>query len=119
MGTFARGGIGEGIGERPPSEISVLDESPPGELAVFPFHPKKELILLPGVLGCPMDSDRRLSISICRGGRFMGGCKAILETRRPVEGGEVRIGIKGSLTRRLWREEGVPFVNWCSYISSK
>jgi hypothetical protein len=115
MGTFARGGIGEGMGERPPSEISVLDESPPGELAVFPFHPKKELILLPGVLGCrgsgPMDNDRRLSISICRGGRLMGGCKAILETRRLVGGGEARTGIKGSLTRRLWREEGVPFVN--------
>lgn len=57
--------MGDGMDDRPPSEISVLDDSPPGEVAVavFPFQPKKELILFPGVLGCrgsawPMDMDR-------------------------------------------------------------
>jgi hypothetical protein len=43
------------MGERPKSEISVLEDSPPGEVAVcpaFPFQPKKELILFPGVFGC-------------------------------------------------------------------
>lgn len=43
------GGMGDGNGERPPSEISVLEDSAPGEVA--PFQPKKELILFPGVLG--------------------------------------------------------------------
>lgn len=51
IGTLAKGGIGDdGIGDRPPSEISVLEESAPGDVAAF--QPKKELILLPGVLGC-------------------------------------------------------------------
>jgi hypothetical protein len=87
MGTLARGGMGEGIGDRPPSEISVLEDSAPGDVAVLAFQPKKELILFPGVLGClgsawPMDMDRG-STSICKGGgRFMGGCKAILVARR-------------------------------------
>lgn len=106
--------------ERPPSEISVLDDSPPGEEAEFPFQPKKELILFPGVFGwrgsTPMGMDRSFKSIYKGGGRLVGGCKAILEARRwvPVGGGEVRTGIKGSLTRRLCSEEGVPFVNWCA-----
>jgi hypothetical protein len=66
MGTLAKGGMGEYNEDRPPSDISVLDDSPPGDVAVgafvLPFQPKKELIFLPGVLGCrgsacPMDID--------------------------------------------------------------
>ena len=121
---MANGGIGDGIDDRPPSEISVLDDSPPGDVVVLPFQPKKELILFPGVLGWRgselTDMDRP-SISICRGGgRLMDGCKAILVARlcaRGLGGGEFKMGMKGSLSRRLCKE--VPFVNWFSYSSSK
>lgn len=122
-GTFANGGIGEGIADRPESEISVLDDSPPGDVVVLlfaAFQPKKELILLPGVLGClgspePIDIDiERGSTSICSGGGlFIGACTAMLVARRDdrfVGGGDLRTGINGSLSRRLCR--GVPFMNW-------
>lgn len=49
MGTLARGTIGEGPGDLPLSETSVLEDSAPGE--VVAFQPKKELILPPGFLG--------------------------------------------------------------------
>jgi hypothetical protein len=78
------GGIGEGSGDRPPSEISVLEDSAPGDVAAL--QPKKELILFPGVLGCrgsfpPLDILRAFE-SMCRGGgRFVGGCKAMVVAR--------------------------------------
>lgn len=118
------------MADRPESEISVLDDSPPGDVAVLlfaAFQPKKELILFPGVFGClgspaPIDIDtERGSTSICNGGGLLiGGCNAILVARRDdrfVGGGDLRTGMNGSLSRRLCR--GVPFVNWCSYSSSK
>lgn len=109
----------------------MLEDSPPGDVAVLlcpgaAFQPKKELILFPGVFGClgspaiDIDIDRE-STSICSGGgRFIGGCNAILVARREdrfVGGGDLRTGMNGSLSRRLCR--GVPFMNWCSYSSSK
>lgn len=77
------GGMGEANGDRPASEISVLEDSAPGE--VGPFQPKKELIFLPGVLGCCLESKeladefRAPAESIRRGGGrlFSGGCRAI------------------------------------------
>jgi hypothetical protein len=129
-GTFANGGMGEGIADRPESEISVLDDSPPGDVTVLlfaAFQPKKELILFPDVFGClgspaPIDIDiERESTSICRGGGLcIGICNAILVARRDnrfVGGGELRTGMNGSLSRRLCR--GVALMNWCSYSSSK
>lgn len=41
--------IGDGIGDKTESEISVLIDSAPGDVALF--HPKNDVILLPGVLG--------------------------------------------------------------------
>lgn len=123
-GTFANGGMGEGIADRPESEISVLDDSPPGDVAALlfaAFQPKKELILFPGAfeyLGSPAPIDidtERGSTSICSGGLFIGACNAMLVARRDnrfVGGGELRTGMNGSLSRRLCR--GVPFMNWCS-----
>jgi hypothetical protein len=70
-GTFANGGMGEGMVDRPESEISVLDDSPPGEVAVLlllfaaAFQPKNELILFPGVLGC-LGSPAAMDIDIDR-----------------------------------------------------
>lgn len=44
--------IGEGIGERAESEISVAQDSLPGEAEpALVFQPKKDVILLPGVFG--------------------------------------------------------------------
>lgn len=40
----------EPYGERPSSEISVLEDSAPGDGA--DFQPKNEVILFPGVFGC-------------------------------------------------------------------
>jgi hypothetical protein len=42
-------GFGDGRGDMPESEISVLVDSAPGD-ATF-FQPKNDVILLPGVLG--------------------------------------------------------------------
>jgi hypothetical protein len=127
IGTFANGGIGEGMVDRPESEISVLEDSAPGDVAVLllfaAFQPKNELILFPGVFGflgsvALIDIDRG-STSICRGGgRFIGRCNAILVARR-VGGGDLRTGMNGSLSRRLCKGVPIPFVNWCSYSSSK
>ena len=66
------GGIGDGSGDRPPSDISVLEDSPPGDVAAL--HPKKELILFPGVFGCRgsftgVDMLRALA-SMCNGGEL-------------------------------------------------
>lgn len=47
------GFMGDGRGETPESEISVLVDSAPGEAAAF-FQPKKEVILAPGVLGADL-----------------------------------------------------------------
>lgn len=101
--------MGEASGERPPSEISVLEDSAPGEVT-GPFHPKKELILFPGVFGwfCfnskeVADAFRAPAESIrSGGGRLGGGCNAMA-------GGEGRTGMKGSLTSRLCR--GFSFEN--------
>jgi hypothetical protein len=109
------GGIGDGSGDRPVSEISVLEDSAPGDVVVA-LQPKKELILFPGVFGwrgsfTGKDMLRALE-SMCKGGgRFVGGCKAIVLGRLwcEEEVGEGRTGMNGSLTRRLCT--GVPFVN--------
>ena len=104
----------------------MLDDSPPGDV-LFPFQPKKELILFPGVLGflgspeaIDIDTERESTLKCSGGGLFIDICNAILVARRDdrfVRGGDLRIGMNGSLSRRLCR--GVPFVNWCSYSSSK
>lgn len=95
----------------------MLEDSPPGDVAVF--QPKKELILPPGVFGCRgsftlLGMPRALGSMCSGGGRFCGGCKAIVLARLWFEdAGEGRTGINGSLTRRLC--SGVPFVNCDSY----
>lgn len=102
-------GIDEGIGdtgERLVSETSVLVDSAPGDEAAL--QPKKELILPPGVLGCfesveLADIARPLESIWSGGGRFDGGCRAILLSGGSPAGGESSTGIKGSLARRLWR----------------
>lgn len=103
-------GIGEGTGERPVSEISVLEDSAPGE-DVVARHPKKELILFAGVFGCLESPDEdRLGESICSGGgRREGRCKAMVVGRLGRNAGDLRMGTNGSLTRRLCRD--VPFEN--------
>ena len=103
-------GIGEGTGERPDSEISVLEDSAPGE-EVVARHPKKELILFAGVFGCLESPDEdRLGESICRGGgRREGKFKAMVVGRLGRKAGDFRMGTKGSLTRRLCKD--VPFEN--------
>ena len=61
--------IGDGTGDKPESDISVLVDSAPGD-ATF-FHPKKEVILLPGVFGNGLKSfelEERLRESTRRGG---------------------------------------------------
>ena len=117
----------EASGDRPPSEISVLEDSAPGEVTGA-FQPKKLLILFPGVRGsCCFESNeladalRAPAESIRRGGgRLVGGCRAIAVWEEAMvaggeamvaggEGEEGRTGINGSLTRRLCR--GVPFEN--------
>ena len=111
--------MGECSGDRPASEISVLDDSPPGEEAAR--KPKKELILWPGVLGCLasatlLDMDQPVA-AMCRGGgrcELEGGCKPMVVALLGVE--ERRTGMKGSLTRRLCT--GVPFENWELYSRS-
>lgn len=100
------GGIGDGRGDRPESEISVLEDSALGDV-VTAFQPKKELILFPGVLGCfeskePAESMRK------GGGRLVDGRNAIVWARL-WPGGELSTGMNGSLTRRLCT--GVPFEN--------
>ena len=115
------GGMGDDAsGDRPPSEISVLEDSAPGEVTGA-FQPKKLLILFPGVLGsCCFESNeladafRAPAESIRRGGgRLEGGCRAIAVWEEAMvaggEGDEGRTGINGSLTRRLCRR--VPFEN--------
>ena len=106
MGTV-EAGIGEGKGERPDSEISVLAESVPGDALLF--HVKKDVILLPGVLGCCLYSLagmlREVGKSTRSGaGLFVGGCKAIV-----VEGlwsdsaGDGGVGGRGSITGSVTR----------------
>ena len=66
---------GDGSGERPLSEASVVVESVPGDALCF--HPKNEVILLPGVCGflpsfefC--EKDRPGKVSIRKGGGLEG-----------------------------------------------
>lgn len=108
-------GMGDGNGDRPVSEISVLDESAPGE-EDWARQPKKLLILFAGVFGgccwCleSMAACMPRTESMCSGGgRLEGRCKAMVAALLWMIGGDFRTGTKGSLTRRLWT--GVPFVN--------
>lgn len=108
------GGMGDGIGDRPDSEISVLEDSAPGE-ELPARHPKKELILLPGVFGCLLspivdEVPVRRGGSICSGaGPFDGRCRAIVVARFGFVAGDIRLWTKDSLTRRLCTR--VAFVN--------
>lgn len=76
--------IGEGIGDLPESEISVLDDSAPGDCAVF--QPKKDVILFPGVFGCFESTELpdilRFPESTRIGeGLFERGCNPIVSAR--------------------------------------
>lgn len=83
--------MGDASGERPPSEISVLEDSAPGEVTGA-FQPKRLLILFPGVLGFCFNSReladtlRAPAESIRRGGGRLlllaGGCRAIAGSSR-------------------------------------
>jgi hypothetical protein len=106
------GGIGDGRGDRPESEISVLEDSALGDV-VTAFQPKKELILFPGVLGCfeskeLADAVRPLD-SMCNGGGRLDDRRNAIVWARLWPGGELSTGMNGSLTRRLCN--GVPFEN--------
>lgn len=81
------GTSGDGNGEWPLSDISVLDESPPGDEF---FQLKKDVSLLPGVRGCLMVAGEswmsvvereRWAGKTRRGGGFFEGCNAIVTER--------------------------------------
>jgi len=109
--SISEGIMGDANGERPLSDISVLDDSAPGELVVF--HPKNDVILFPGVFGgCFRSAELRMfrepESTRIGGGRFDGGCNAMVSERLwRGGGGGLRTGMTGSLERREWN--GVPF----------
>ena len=75
--------MGDGNGDTPDSEISVLVDSAPGEAAAF-FQVKKDVILAPGVLGVSLwsfaaaDASSEPESTRSGGGLvgwFRGGCR--------------------------------------------